>query len=134
MLKRIAFVLVVCAVVGVAYGAAVKIRWFDNIAEPNQDADGMAILNYVSGQDETIIQIILSDFEPNRTGFDAYTAEFVSPNQPLSPTADIETDSHGHGTLHITYAGGWSDSDIYIYVDFDDPVNKELRARGYNPG
>jgi hypothetical protein len=153
MSKRFAILAVSCVVafacVAVAFGAAVKIRWFDNIAEP-ADADGMAILDYVQGQDDTIVQIIISDFEPDRTidAYNAYTVEFVSPGHsavPFVPTEDIETDGHGHGTLHLTlgavpgfeeYGGDWSDSDIYIYVNFGstDPANPpQLRAVGMNP-
>lgn len=67
MLKfnRVWSVLVVCAVVGVAFGAARKITAFQTFDPEPPAADGMAIINYVAGQDKNIAQVILSDFTPN---------------------------------------------------------------------
>ena len=53
MFKRVAFVLVVCSCVGIAFGAAVKIRSFETFDPEPCDADGMTILNYAAGQGKT---------------------------------------------------------------------------------
>ena len=143
MLKRIAFVLVVCAVVGVAFGAATKIRWFANIAEPNPDADGMTILSYVQGQDNIVAQVILSDLVPNTQYVVALrwpgTWELVEGtdevllqatlNPPWPPSfgfpisaANLEADSKGHLTYHGSTtpdSGDSSDSDVLIILQTD---------------
>lgn len=139
MSKRLAFAIAVLACVGIAYGAAVKIRGFDNIAEPNLDADGMAILNYISGQDETMVQIIVSDFTPGLV----YDVVLVSPSHSFeaSSLGVLEVDSHGHGNLHLTVpaipgeGGDWTDSDVEIWINLGipPPAESELRAVGSNP-
>ena len=94
------------------------------------DGDGFAILNYVAGQNKTVIQIILSDFTPNKsygvriagTGFDTLDA--------------IYTDSNGHGNFHSTIPGNFSTSGIELYLDLNNDSNfqpGELRAVGHNP-
>lgn len=125
MLKRIAFVLVVCAVVGVAYGAAVKIRSFETYSPESLDADAMAILNYASGNDKTIVQIIMSDFTPGAT-YDLRLTDGV--NERLDFDA-ITTDEHGHATYHNEFSGDVSTFDVELYFSSDST----LRAFGDNP-
>jgi len=131
-----ATVIGVCA--AVAFGAAVKIRSFDTASFGREapDADGMAILNYASGQDETVVQIILSDFTTDTP----YEVELVSPLHTLTPQATLFTDKHGHGTLHLTVIappgenGNWTDSDIRIGFNLSSTTNpEELHAVGCNP-
>ena len=164
MLKRVAFVLVVCLCVGVAYGAATKIRWFDNIAESNPDADGMAILNYVAGQDNIIAQVILSDLvadtqyvvalrEPGTWTLDGNVGVF-EPHPlggfffPISAGAQgqLSTDGKGHLTFHsqtTVGSGDFSDSDVFVIlysdwtarvVDVDGNLRISVRMIGYNGG
>ena len=121
---------VVFAVAGVAYGAASKIKWFDNISEPNPDADGMAILNYVAGQNETVVQIVISDFLPERT----YTLRLTDGTSQL--VGDVTTDHHGHATFHRTYSLDKSTWDVEVYLDENGDLvlsPDELRAFGDNP-
>jgi hypothetical protein len=134
MLRRVVFVLVVCSCVGIAFGAATKIRWFENIAEPNPDADGMAILNYVQGQNNISAQIILSDLlanaqyvvtlrEPNTWSLDESTKEVVLVGGffPLS-AENQETDGKGHLTFHSSTtpdSGDYSDCDVLVFRQCD---------------
>lgn len=135
--NRLVCALAVCTCVAIAYGAATKIRSFENVAESNPDADGMAILNYASGQDETIVQIILSDF----THDTAYDMVFVSPTHSLQPKflGTLITDKHGHGNLHVTISappgenGDWTDAHIEIWINLGTIDPDELRAVGCNP-
>jgi hypothetical protein len=140
MLKfnRVVCVLAIGLIVTAALGAAVKIKWFYTY-EPNPDADGMAMLNYVQGQDETIVQIVVSDFEAYRDctlpecadGTVAYTVKLVgSAAGTCTFGRSLVTNQHGHGTFHSTvpYPGDYSDADVEIYL------GAELRAEGFNPG
>ena len=54
--RRLVCLALVCAMVGVAYGAATKIGSFCPRNGENPSADGMAILNYVPGDNRTIVQ------------------------------------------------------------------------------
>lgn len=123
MLRRVTFVLTVLACVGIAYAAANKIRSFETYAPEPADADGMAILNYVSGQDETVVQVIISDFTPEQNYDLVITNGIVS----LTTFDALTTDHNGHGTFHGTFFFDKSTWDVELYVD------GSLRARGINP-
>ncbi len=154
MSKRLAIAVVACACVAVAFGVARKIKSFtptsfERILAP--DADGMAILNYVVGQDKTSIQLILSDFSPN-TGYDvilvrtgaslvqiagAETPNFsgddtweVSPSDLASftdnlNTGELTTDDKGRLTFHLKFGGvpisDFSDTNVLI---FKSPITR----------
>lgn len=138
--NRLVCAVLVCTCVAIAYGAATKIRSFVPQGLENPEADGMAILNYASGQDETIVQIILSGF----THDTAYDVVFVSPTHLLQPKflGQLITDKHGHGNLHATLPaiphlgenGDWTDADIEIWINLGTTDDDELRAVGCNPG
>lgn len=146
MFKRIAVAAVAFACVSVALGAAEKIRWFDNLAELNPNADGMAILNHKLGLDNTVVQVILSDLSPNTP----YVVALREPStwSPVEGTDDVlldpvsgtgtefffvisagtegqlSTDGKGHLTFHGSTtqgSGDFSDSDVLIilYTDWD---------------
>jgi hypothetical protein len=153
--NKLVCAVVVCAFVGVAFGAAVKIKCFDYLAEPNLDADGMAILNYVQGQGETILQLVVSDFEPDRDcdwlegpcteSNVAYDVVLRKPGGDCQVSGQcvemfkmLKTDQHGHGTLHWTlhpFYDNFTDADVEIYVGYKQTgIPEVLRAIGYNPG
>lgn len=123
--------------VGIAMGAAVKIKGFDtSYGMESSDADGMAILNYVQGQDETKVQIIMSGFTPNTN----YLFTFQSDSHCMAPGGGLITDEHGHATFHGEIpnlsafgdcgGGDWSDSDIVFTTESDEgPVH----AVAWNP-
>ena len=129
MLKKIVFAMVVCTCVSVAFGAAVKIPYF--IPEigngENPEADGMAVLNYVSGQDKTSVQIIISGFTADST----YDIELISPANALFTDKTIgllTTDSQGHGTLHYFVlgdnSGSSSDGRFWGYVPEENIIGR----------
>ena len=132
MFKRVAFVLVVCSCVGIAFGAAVKIRSFETFDPEPCDADGMTILNYAAGQGKTIVQIIVSDFSPETT----YDLVLVSRDGTQRTTGfDVfTTDGNGHGTHHGSVPFDVSSRDVELYVSPDATLTEdELRAIGLNP-
>lgn len=133
------------AVTGVASGAAVKITDFARYNEANAEdsqADGMAILRHVTGQDNTVAQIILSGLDPEQT----YVV-VLRHTQPWCLNADAEAgaevvfvpetdgsfffplsaenqqpDSKGHLTLHDSTesgSGNFSDSDVLVFLQCD---------------
>jgi hypothetical protein len=136
MLKRIAFVLGVCAVVAVAYGAANKIKSFTpELGIESEEADGMAILNYASGDEKTIIQLILTDFSENTTydlflvtpgalvdqgtnGVIITNASFVGPFTETE--GELTTNEHGSLNWHSDFPGDISESDIVITTGLID--------------
>ncbi len=135
MSKRTVYLAVASVVVlvlaGVAYGAANKIRWFTTYDPEPGSADGMAILNYASGANKTIVQIVVSNFTPGET----YDLRITDGSQKWDTDDVFTTDQHGHGTLHWTFPfGDISTWDVELYVS--DDVNYEpgeLRAFGDNP-
>ncbi len=112
-LNRLGTVLLLVAFVGVAWGAANKISSFFVVASyadcfssddinlnMDLDASGMAILNYASGADKTIVQVIVSDF----TG--APVDEFiVRLNPDVGDLGTFFVDSQGNGHFRGEVSG-----------------------------
>lgn len=123
MLRQVAFLVVVCACVGVAYGGANKIRWFtacdaqvfESVAAlgPDADPDGMAILNYASGAGKTIVQIIVSDMTPDRS----YSLRLTDgvPEEDVVVLDAFTTNEEGHGTFHQEFPDTGAVTDISGY-------------------
>ena len=125
--RRLLCVVLVCALVGVAYAGARKIRSFTTWNEP-EDADGMAILNVADSQG-LVIQIIVSGFTPNTT----YLAA-VSDGGDNDYFLDVfTTDDNGNGRFHykLSTLFPWPNVRLYHCVGDTNPVC-ELRAQG-NP-
>ncbi|HUU82782.1 MAG TPA: hypothetical protein VM243_04680 [Phycisphaerae bacterium] len=122
MLKRVTFVLVVCACIGVAYGGANKIRFFTPSAEQvaesvaalgaDADPDGMAILNYAAGADKTIVQIIVSDFTPSL----AYSLKLLQGGSEIVLPDALMTDENGHANFHREFAGDISTYNVEFFL------------------
>ena len=96
-------------------------------------SDGMAILNFASGQNKTILQIIVSDFTPHTT----YGVRLTDGVNQSNFFAAFVTDESGHATYHTVTPGDKSARDVELYVDENMDGNfqsTELRAQGYNPG
>ncbi len=98
----------------------------------------MGILNYVAGRNETIVQVILSDFLPGVE----YRYELLGPDRCVLPNGTFWTDPLGNATLHLKVGaspafgecpaddnGDWSDADIQISLVSDGLVH----ALGENP-
>ena len=113
--NRLVCALLVCTVVGSAFGGAVLLREFhiDNPDVMPVEADGMAMLNYVAQQDKTIVQLIVSGF-----GTQGWYAVLDGCEK-----IHFDTDNNGAATVHAELPGDFSDSHIDIWVDFRDPCN-----------
>jgi hypothetical protein len=132
--RRLVCLALVCALVGVAYGAAHKISSFVFQGSELATADGMAILNFAQGtggpngtDGKTIQHIMITGFTP----FTSYDVEFRSPTQGSWFAGSIlVTDERGDADFKGYFPGlDISDSDIYIYVNMGRP-EQELRAIG----
>ena len=132
--RRFVCLALVCALVGVAYGAAHKIGSFVPQGLELATADGMAILNFAQGtggplgtDGKTITHIMITGFTP----FTTYDVEFRSPTQgSFFGGGILVTDDRGDAQFKDSLPGlDISDSDIYIYVNMGTPA-QELRAVG----
>jgi hypothetical protein len=140
--RRLVCLALVCALVGVAYGAAVKIRSFTPFAPEPATADGIGILNYTSPVDDrTLIQIVLNGFTPNtiydlgiiRPGVDPYTSYAQGECCGIVVgTMAFWTDQHGNATFtgRASLSGDFSSSNIAIYLPFEiqNPDGSTTRA------
>ncbi len=91
------------------------------------DADGMAILNYVSGQDKTVVQVIVSDF----TGDPVLNGRYFVRLNP-GDGFDIGTflvDSQGNGHFHGEVPGDSSGANVELWAQ-PGPCRKVLVAWG----
>lgn len=124
--NRLVCLLVVCSLVGVVYGAA-RISSFSVFdGRESADADGMAILNYASGNNTTLIQVILSGLTAGRS----YDVGLIPDGAfPADCDTDIpcgvgfnddafEADQEGHGTFHGRVPGNFSHVNIGVYTSF----------------
>lgn len=128
MRKKVVCVVTVLACTTLAYAAANKISSFTPVNGENATADGMAILQYHPGQDESNVMIILSGFTPSTK----YDFELVSPSHGSVAALDVlETDEEGNAHFQIAFTGDFTDSDILIYLSEDPEFSEdELRAVG----
>jgi hypothetical protein len=133
--RRFVCLALVCALVGVAYAAAHKIRTFTPQGSELATADGMAILNFAQGtggplgtDGKTIVHIMITGFTP----FTTYDVDLLSRTQGHNFGPGIlVTDEHGDAQFHGDVpAPDISDSDIYIYVNMGRAAQQELRAVG----
>ena len=152
--RRLLSLLLVGALVGIAYGVTVKLKVFENVAEPGE-GDGMALMNYNQGQDETINQIILSgllsdtayvvvvespdqwcrnneehiqfnNFDFNEDGIGEGSVFFVG---DFGSDGSLVTDNNGHLTLHgVAAPGNYSNSDVlvFLYSDWVDVQSTQV--------
>jgi len=97
------------------------------LIELNADADGMAILNYVGGQDKTVVQVILNDFTGDTILNGRYFVR-LSPGDGF----DIGTflvGSQGNGHFHGEVSGDRSGSNVELWAQ-PGPCAKVLIATG----
>ncbi len=128
MLKfnRVICALLVCACVGVAFGA-VRITDFMISNEEGANPDAMAILAYASGRDITNVQIIVSDFTPNTL----YDVDLVDSEggRCFANFGVLFTNTEGHGNAHLKLNGDVTSCNVEIWVDLDEGA-ANLRAKG----
>jgi len=126
--RRLLGAVFVCAMVGVAYGAANKIKSFAPQGSELSTADGMAMLNFANGHGgKTIRHLMITGFTP----FTSYDVEFRSPTAGSWFAGGIlVTDQNGDAKYKDEFPGlDISDSDLYIYVNLGQ-AGEELRAVG----
>jgi len=134
--RKVLCIVLVCALVGVAYGAARKIRTFTTCSEvvtacaESPDADGMAIFNIHDGTGQEV-QLMVTGFTPDTE----YVVRLFDPratpgNEPEQGT--FITNGVGNGTFHrdIGTLLDWSCLRIYFCVQVGPTVECELRAQG----
>ncbi len=122
--NRLVCVLLACGLVGVVWGAVRKIPSFvveETLADcdtgnpiyldMDPNADGMAILNYASGADKTIVQVIVSDF----TGALSIDRYIVRLSPDVGDLGTFLVDSQGNGHFHGEISGNVSDSNIELW-------------------
>jgi hypothetical protein len=125
--RRLLCVVLVCALVGVAYGAARKIRSFTPMGYELATADGMAIVNVANGglnYPKTIFQVVLSGFTPN-TLYDVGIVPYGASPYP-DPIGQLDgvwkfngaltTDENGNGTWHGETPTDHGSANIAIYL------------------
>lgn len=131
-LNRLGAVLLLVALVGVAWGAVSKIPSF--VVEQNfQDcfstatgslnypiADGMAILNYVPGTDRTIVQVILSDFTPGPLVINdlIVSLEHAGGHDDLGT---VRIGAQGNGHFHGEISGDFRGANVTLWQEVDPP-------------
>ena len=130
--RRLLCAVLVCALVGVAYGAARKIKSFTTCglavpacAEP-ADADGMAILNVHDGTGQEV-QLMVTGFMANTL----YVVHLFHPDFPGNEPEEgtFITNEVGNGTFHrdIGTLAEWPC--LRLYSDVNNQLG-ELRAQG----
>ncbi|MEK7731054.1 MAG: hypothetical protein AAB363_04280 [Planctomycetota bacterium] len=124
--RRLLCVVLVCALVGVAYGAATKIKSFTTYNEPD-GADAMAIMNIADGQ-AAIIQVMVNGFSPNTTYF-VFFYDCLGSEQDSG--GFFTTDDHGNSTWHINYGGAFPALNLRLYACPGSAC--EIRAQGVCP-
>jgi len=122
--KGLTALLVVGVLVATTFGA-VRIRSFIGCG-PTPDADAMAILNYASGADQTIVQLIM-DIPMSNVDMEAH----IIRSDGARVIVPFFLDGNGSATLHVTIDGDWEGANIEI-IDGTAPVVLKY-AIGQNP-
>ena len=112
--NRLVLTVMLVGVAAVAWGA-VKIPSFvveeshktcsgvSRLIELDANADGMAILNYVRGQDKTVVQVILNDFHEDPILNGRYFVR-LNPGDGFD-IGTFQVDSQGNGHFHGEVSG-----------------------------
>jgi len=133
--NRVVCALAVCAIVGVACGAAIKIKALTltdlGMAE-SPEADGMAIMNYNQGNEQTEVTVAITDFMPDTFYYIAV--------EPGIGGAPVTTNSSGNANYHGVI--GWDvcawepQVCVYVWIDGNGDMlfqEGEKRAAGCTP-
>ena len=136
--NRLVCVVAVCLVVGVAFGAAIKIRAitpYEGTEEALAGGDGMAILNYHPGNNKTEATVAITDFVPGAT-YGAYLNPGGGVNLP--EVANPSGNANWHGTYNFDLCL-WNEDGITVYIWRDANGNllpdlpDEVVAEGFAP-
>ena len=137
--SRLVVAVMLVSVAAVAWGA-VKIPSFvieeshmtcsgvSRLIELHEDADGMAILNYVGGQqNKTVVQVIINDFHGDPILNSRYFVK-MNPGDGFE-VGTFLVDSQGNGHFHGVVSGDRSGSNVELWAQ-PGPCSKVLIARG----
>ena len=97
------------------------------LIELDADADGMAILNYVGGQDKTVVQVILNDFHGDPILNGRYFVR-LNPGDGFN-IGTFQVGSQGNGNFHGEVPGDSSGSTVELWAQ-PGPCDFVLIATG----
>jgi hypothetical protein len=133
--NRVVCVLAVGALVGVAFGAVIKIKGLTPVGSgitESPDADGMAIVHYKEGKQLTEVNVAITDFMPET---DYYIA--VEPGIAGAPvTTNPSGNAHYHGEIGWDICAWEPQVCVYVWIDDDGSglfTPGEKRAEGCTP-
>ena len=131
-LNRLGAILLLVALVGVAWGGVTKIpsfvvqQTFDDCFSSgtgslNYDAsaDGMAILNYAPGTDTTIVQVIVSDFSPGPLVINELIVS-LGHDEGLD-VGRFRIGAQGNGHFHGEMSGDLRHKNVTLWQEVDPP-------------
>lgn len=137
--NRLVCVLLVCAVVAVAYGKAIKIKAISPVGLgviENPDADGMAVLNYHQGNNSTESTVAITDFLPDTE----YGITVVALG---GGATTVTTNAAGNANWHAVFDRDICEFEteicVVVWLDDDEPADgrdpdgSEDRAEGCAP-
>ncbi len=135
--NRLVCVVAVCLVVGVAFGAAIKIKAitpYEGTEEAAMGGDGMAILNFNQGVNKTEVTVAITDFVPGAV-YGAYLSN--GGGVALPEIANSSGNANWHGS-YISDLCNWQESiTVYIWRDADGDLVPDLPdeavAEGFAP-
>lgn len=126
--NRLVLTVMLVGVAAVAWGAVNKVNSFvveDSFVncaggvtyiDMDENADGMAILNYASGSDKTIVQVMVSDFSG------APLERFIVRLDPdVGDLGTFLVDSQGNGHFHGEISGDHSGSNVELWQEVSPP-------------
>ena len=126
---------VVCALVGASFGAAIKIKGLvltDVGLAESPEGDGMAIMNYNQGNEQTEVTVAITDFLPDASYL--ISVDFGVYAAPM--TTNASGNANFHGTVGFDVCA--FEPQVCVYVWIDDNSNAvrddlEIRASGCAP-
>ncbi|MGB2984551.1 MAG: hypothetical protein WBE26_01600 [Phycisphaerae bacterium] len=127
--NRLALVLAVCVCVGIALGAAIKIKDITPYAGTEEAAtggDGMAIFNYHPGNNETEATVAITDFVPGvRYGTWVIPGGEVNVRENANPAGN----ANWHGSFGFDLCL-WNPDGITVIIWRDFDGNDERAVDG----
>lgn len=135
--NRMVCLLLVCSLVGVAFAKAIKVTALVPEGNENVDADGMVIINFQPGTPSNEVQVMLSDFTPDKEYLVLVGSLFGR------TVLQVTTNGVGNGSGHKSSGGpditdgGNACMDVIVFFDgdgdfFPDSDVDEIRATGSN--
>jgi len=127
---RIVWVLAVCACAGVAFGAAIKIKALTLTAvgeAESPEGDGMAIMNYNQGNEQTEVTVAITDFMPD-TNYQI-SVDYGIYAAPV--TTNASGNANYHGTITFDVCAYEPEVCVYVWIDDGDMTRQDGEVRAY---